>query len=263
VRGELLKDLGFARTGFTLPASPSGVEGGGAALAVTAPVASVAPVVALVLAVAALLAAPVRAQDRGLQILDRAAERYAAVETVCADFTQHLSVPLLGRERTGTGRLCTGRPNLFAMRFDDPAGDVIVVDGNHAWVYFPSNDEKTVMKAPAERSAGGRDFHREFLVDPESKYEIEYEDVEDVGGRGAHRLRMRPKEPASYRAAIVWIDEGEPVLRRLRLEEENGNVRTITLDEVVFGADVGVDWFEFTVPDDALVVTPPGTRGQR
>lgn len=221
------------------------------------------PLLARYAAVAALAlgADAVAAQDRGLEILERAGARYAAFETVCADFTQQLSVPLLGRERTGTGHLCTGRPNLFAMRFDDPAGDVIVVDGDHAWVYFPSNDEKTVMKAPAEQSAGGRDFHREFLVDPASKYAIEHEEVEVVEGRRAHRLRMRPKGPASYEVAVVWIDEGEPVLRRLRLEEENGNVRTITLADVTFGADVGIDWFSFTVPEGALVVTPPGSPG--
>ncbi|MDX1494127.1 MAG: outer membrane lipoprotein carrier protein LolA, partial [Longimicrobiales bacterium] len=186
---------------------------------------------------------PLYAQtNRGLEIIDRAGDRYAAVETVCADFTQQLSVPLLGRERTGTGRLCTGRPNLFAMRFADPAGDVIVVDGDHAWVYFPSNDEKTVLRAPAEESAGGRDFHREFLVDTGSKYDVTYEEAETVAGHRAHRLRLRPTRPASYRAAVLWIDEGEPVLRRLRLEEENGNVRTITLENVTFGADVGTDW---------------------
>ncbi len=216
------------------------------------------------LATVALVLAPgsLRAQD-GLEIVDAAGDRYAAVETVCADFTQQLSIPLLGRERTGTGRLCTGRPNLFSMRFDDPAGDVIIVDGEWAWVYFPSNDEKTVMKAPAEQSAGGRDFHREFLVDTESKYDVTYEEVELIEGRRAHRLRLLPKQPASYRAAVLWIDEGQPVLRRLRLEEENGNVRTITLDDVVFGADVGADRFTFTVPAGALVVEPPGSAGRR
>ena len=208
-------------------------------------------------------ATSVHAQDdRALAVLERAGDRYASVETVCADFTQHLSVPLLGRERTGTGRLCTGRPNLFAMRFADPPGDVIVVDGDPAWVYFPSNDAKTVMKASAERSAGGRDFHREFLVDPETKYEIEHEGMETVDGHRAHRLRMRPRGPASYRSAVVWIDEGSPVLRRLRLEEENGNIRTITLEDVTFGADIGTDWFTFTPPEGALVVTPPGAGGR-
>lgn len=208
------------------------------------------------LAALALLAAPTaaRAQERGLAVLDEAARRYASVETVCARFTQQLEVPLLGRERTGTGRLCQGRPNLFAMRFDDPDGDLVVVDGENAWVYMPSNDPRTVLKTSAEQSAGGRDFHREFLVDPETKYDVTYEATETIEGRETHRLRMVPKEPANYEAAVVWIDTGTPVLRRLRLEEENGSVRTITLEDVGFDADPGEGWFAFTPPPGAVVI---------
>ena len=196
----------------------------------------------------------VAAQDRGLDILHGAAARYAAVETLCADFTQHLSVPLLRSERTGSGRLCQGRPNLFAMRFSDPPGDLIVVDGDFAWIYFPSNDEKTVLKTSAERSAGGRDFHREFLEDPESKFHVEYEGADTIQGHATHRLRMRPIGPASYRSAVVWIDEGTPVLRQLRLEEENGSIRTITLTNVGFDVDPGPGWFSFTPPEGAFVM---------
>lgn len=208
-----------------------------------------------ILAIAVVASAPTgaSAQD-GASILHAAAERYESVATLCADFTQQLEVPLLGSERTGTGRLCQGAPNLFAMRFDDPAGDLIVVDGEHAWVYFPSNDEKTVLKTSAARAAGGQDFHREFLVDPEAKYDIEYEALDELEGRRVHRLRMTPLNPMSYRHAVLWIDDGEPVLRRLRLEEENGSVRTITLADVGFGADPGTGWFSFTPPEGALVM---------
>lgn len=194
------------------------------------------------------------AQESGTDVLHSAAERYGAVQTLCADFTQHLQVPLLGSERTGTGRLCQGSPNLFAMRFADPEGDLIVVDGDFAWVYFPSNDAKAVLKTSAARAAGGLDYHREFLVEPEAKYEIEHEAVEEVDGHETHRLRMTPKGPMSYEFATLWIDTGVPVLRRMRFEEENGSVRTVTLANVVFGADAGEGWFSFTPPDGAVVM---------
>ena len=206
------------------------------------------------LALALLVPAAAGAQNRGLDLLHEAAGRYESVGTLCADFIQHLIVPLLGVERTGSGRLCQGRPNLFAMRFGDPEGDLIVVDGESAWVYFPSSDARTVLKTTADRSAGGRDFHREFLEDPEQKYEVTYEASESIEGHETHRLLMVPKNPMSYRAAFVWIDEGQPVLRRVRLEEENGNVRTITLENVGFGADPGSHFFSFTPPPGALVM---------
>lgn len=197
---------------------------------------------------------PAAAQNRGLEILHGASDRYAAVQTLCAHFSQELLVPLLGATRTGTGRLCQGRPNLFAMRFDDPAGDLIVVDGEYTWVYFPSNDAKTVLRTSADRAAGGRDFHREFLEDPEARYDVTYEDAEVVDGRSTHRLRMIPRERSSYRSAVVWIDQGAPVLRRLRLEEENGNIRTVTLSDVGFDEAPGEGWFSFTPPAGALVM---------
>ena len=211
-------------------------------------------VAVLALSLLGVLPGGVEAQDRGLDILHGAADRYESVETLCADFTQILLVPLLRTERTGSGRLCQGRPNLFAMRFEEPQGDLIVVDGAFAWVYFPSSDAKTVLKTTADRAAGGRDFHREFLVDPETKYDVTYEDSEVVDGRSTHRIQMRPKLASSYRIATVWIDDGAPVLRRLQLEEENGNVRTITLTEVGFGEDPGSGWFAFTPPQGTLVM---------
>jgi len=203
-----------------------------------------------------LTAAPAdaAAQNRGLDILHGASERYESVETICADFVQHLSVPLLGTERTGRGRLCQGDPNLFAMRFDEPAGDLIAVDGEYAWVYFPSSDARTVLRTSADRAAGGRDFHREFLVDPELRYDVSYSGSEEVAGRSTHRLRMNPVLPSSYRTALVWIDDGTPVLRQVRLEEENGNIRTITLSGVTLGADPGEGWFTFTPPAGVLVM---------
>ncbi len=197
---------------------------------------------------------PVLGQDRGAEILHDAARRYGAVETLCAEFTQHLLVPLLGSERTGNGRVCQANPNLFAMRFDDPAGDLIVVDGASAWVYFPSNDARTVLRTSADQSAGGRDFHREFLEDPDSRYVVSFEGVEEVEGRATYRIRMEPRQPMSYRFATVWIDQAAPVLRRLRMEEANGNVRTVTLSNVEFGADPGSAYFTFTPPDGALVM---------
>lgn len=201
-----------------------------------------------------LAPAAARAQDYGVYLLHEAAGRYEAAETLCADFTQTLLVPLLGAERVGSGRLCQGHPNLFAMRFGDPPGDLIVVDGESVWVYFPSSDARTVLKTTADRSAGGRNFHREFLEDPEQKYQVTYEGSESIEGHQTHRLLMVPKNPMSYRTALVWIDEGQPVLRRVRLEEENGSVRTITLVNVEFGAEPGSDFFSFTPPRGALVM---------
>ena len=216
--------------------------------------ATLARAACVLLASAFATSAAAEAQDRGLAILDEAALRYEGVSTLCADFVQVLSVPLLGDERTGAGRVCQARPNLFAMRFTDPDGDLIVVDGTDAWVYYRSVDPKQVLRAPAEDSAGGLDFHREFLVDADEKFDVMYEADEQVGSAHTHRLRMVPKSRAGYRAAVVWIDVGEPLLRQVRIEEASGSRRTITLSGIEFEATPGEEWFRFTPPAGALVI---------
>lgn len=189
-----------------------------------------------------------------LSILEGASARWSEASTLCADFTQHLSVPLLGDERTGRGRLCQQRPDRFAMRFTDPPGDAVVVDGTWVWVYYPSMDDKQVLRFPVAQSPGGFDLHREFLERPAEKYRATLEGEETVEGRRAHRIRLVPRAAAAYQAAVVWIDAGDRTLRRVRVEEENGSVRTVTLTAVQMGAAPPAGWFTFTVPPGAQVI---------
>ncbi len=195
----------------------------------------------------ALTSMPVPAQERGMALLQEASTRYARVSTVCADFVQHLLVPLLDQERSARGRLCQARPNLFAMRFTDPAGDVLVIDGTTFWYYLPSSDPKQAFRAPVER-AGGQDFHREFLEAPETKYTVTFEGTEPMGGATTHRLRLVPKSRASYRAAVLWIEQSTHLLRQFRLEEENGNRRTVALSNIQFDVTPPSGFFVFTPP---------------
>lgn len=199
---------------------------------------------------------PASAQDRGMEILQQASRRYAPVNTLCADFVQHLRVPLLGDETTARGRLCQQRPNLFAMRMTEPAGDLIVVDGESMWYYMPSNDPKQVFRFAVESGTRGLDFHREFLESPETKYAVTYEAADDVGGTATHRLRLRPLQPQSYRSAILWIEQGTSILRVIRLVEENGNERTVNLRNVEFGAQPPNGFFTYTPGPGVLVVRP-------
>jgi outer membrane lipoprotein-sorting protein len=207
----------------------------------------------------AMIPLPVAAQDRGMALLEEAAARYAPVSTLCADFVQELVVPLLEQQRTGRGRLCQAKPNLFGMRFTDPAGDLVVIDGATFWYYFPSNDPRQAFRAPAER-AGGQDFHREFLDNPRGKYTVTYEGQEPVGGANTHRLRLVPRVRASYRAAVLWIEDGTSLLRQIRVEEENGNRRTITLSDIRFDVATPAGFFLFSPPAGVTTMDALGGR---
>lgn len=190
-----------------------------------------------------------------MDVLEAAAERYADVERLCADFVQHLAVPLLGEENTGRGRLCQARPDRFAMRFSEPEGDRIVADGDWVWVYYPSLDRGLVTRFSMASAPGGFDFHREFLADPAQKYAAEYRGTEGVAGHAAHHIALTPLAETSYRRAEVWVDTDRPLLRQVRIEEENGSVRTVTLLAIEMNPTVSDDFFAFTPPRGAQVIT--------
>lgn len=194
-------------------------------------------------------------ESRALSLLEAASARYQETSSLCADFSQTLSVPLLGQERSGRGRLCQTQPNLFAMRFEEPAGDVVVVDGTHVWIYYKSTDPGTVIRLPMADAPGGFDFHREFLDRPAEKYRATYEGTERVAGRETHRIRLVPRARGSYRAAVVWIDAQDRLLRQVRVEEENESVRTVTLSAVSLEPSIPQGWFTFTPPPGAQIIS--------
>ena len=193
--------------------------------------------------------------DPSIRLLESAAERYSRTSTLCADFDQLLEVTLLRDEKRGRGRLCQAQPNLFAMRFVEPDGDRVVVDGQWVWVYQPSVDDRTVLRRAIARGSGGYDFHREFLEDPALKYDPSYQGEELVGDRPAHRIRLVPKQPVSYRTAIVWLDRSSLALRKLRVEDENGSIRTVTLSAIETDVAVPAGFFEFRSPPGVQVIT--------
>jgi outer membrane lipoprotein-sorting protein len=216
-------------------------------------------VVGAVAALAALLAGAVPPgasgqEARALSILEAASARYASASTVCADFFQTLTVPLIHQESQGKGRMCQAQPDRFAMRFDDPDGDAVVMDGTFVWVYYKSQDPMTVLRFPVAQAPGGFDLYREFLEAPAQKYRMSYAGPERVNGRDTHRVLLVPIKSTSYTGAEVWIDQDDHLLRRVKIEEENESVRTVDLSDIALGAEVPQGWFTFTPPPGAHVI---------
>jgi len=186
-------------------------------------------------------------------VLDAAAERFGGIRTLCADFRQVLDVRLLGERREGTGRLCQRRPDLFSMRFDDPSGDLVVVDGENVWMYTPSRDPDQVLRTSISAATRRLNIHEEFLESPRTRYEAESEGVEDVGGVPSERILLHPREPTGYREAVVWIGP-DRLLRQVEIREENGSIRTVTLLASETDLEVPEGTFSFTPPPGVRVV---------
>ena len=139
------------------------------------------------------------------------------------------------------------------MRFSQPAGDVIVSDGDYFWIYYPSADPKQVIRS--SRGAGGLDLRSQFVGDPVRRFEATSHGEETVRGRATHVLTLTPREPMGYRRLKVWIDADDHLVRRFELTEENGNVRRFDLTDLRVNPSLPDDLFRFEPPAGAVVVT--------
>ena len=205
-----------------------------------------------------ILVAPVSVRGQNLDaftLLESAGRVYRASAGMCADFKQVLSVPLLGEDVKGEGRLCTRQPGLFSMRFAAPTGDVLLADGTWFWVYRPSSDPRQVLRSALATGPRGVDFYSEFLNTPRDKYRAEYQGQETIAGNAVHRIALTPSHPAPYRSAVLWIESVASLLRKVEITEENGSVRTVTLGAVDTDPQLGADAFRFTPPVGARVIT--------
>lgn len=193
--------------------------------------------------------------DRGVRALEAASERYASISTICADFVQDLENPLLGEDRTSRGHLCQQRPNLFRMDFSDPAGDEIVADGSHFWVFYRSLNPDQVLRFPLDPSRGGMDFFREFLSRPTDKYEVRTEGEDTVDGFATLRLALTPRSPRGLASARVWVDPAGRLIRKIEVTDENGLLRRVSLSNLAVDPDLAPGHFRFTVPPGVTVVS--------
>jgi outer membrane lipoprotein carrier protein len=191
--------------------------------------------------------APSRTSSSARDVLLRAERAYDGVRTLRADFVQELSVPLLASAQQSRGQIFHRKPDRFLMRFSDPAGDVVVADGTHVWMYYPSSDPKQVIRTSGGE-AGRLDLQREFLSNPTERFNATLDGKESVDGRPATALTLVPRGQSPYRKVRIWVDDRDGLVRRFEISENNDNVRRVELHGLQANTSLADDLFTFTPP---------------
>lgn len=197
------------------------------------------------------------AQQQGATVLKRASTAYTNLKSMSADFVQRRENPLLGSTLTSRGRLYQRKPDRFLMKFTEPSGDVIVSDGRYFWLYYPSVDNKQVLRSPAsEDGAGAVDLQAQFIGDPLRRFTHTYEGRQNVDGRAMHVLTLTPRSvaEAGYNRLKVWIDETDYLVRRFQIREQTGALVEFQLSNLDVNPPLGDEIFRFTPPRGARVV---------
>jgi outer membrane lipoprotein-sorting protein len=202
-----------------------------------------------------LPAAPAGAQD-AQTIIGRAARVYRSLSSLQADFVQVIDNPMIDSAES-KGTLIQSGPAKLAMRFSDPPGEAIVIDGQHVWIYTPSTvpDQVVRMAVPSGGPVYGYNLLAWLLDRPAERYRPSYLRTERLDGRTTDVIQLIPAVPdLPFTKALIWIDRDNALPRRLEIHEQSGATRTLDLKRLRLNQTLPERTFAFKVPPGARVV---------
>jgi outer membrane lipoprotein carrier protein len=208
------------------------------------------------LALALLAAVPaVHAQD-AKSIVGRSSRVYRSLASLRADFVQVIDNPMIDSAES-RGTLVQAGPDKLAMRFTDPDGEAVIIDGRSVWVYTPSTTPGQVIRMPVP--SGGPIYGYNMLAwlldRPAERYRASYLRGDVLGGRSMDVVELVPAVPdLPFERAVVWLDRADGLPRRLEITERSGAIRTLTLSKVRVNQSVPDRTFQFEVPPGVRVV---------
>ena len=188
-------------------------------------------------------------------IIARAADKYQRISSFKADFQQVIADSMIGTYES-RGVLVQSGESKLAMRFTDPKGEAIVMDGEHIWVYTPSTTPGQVirLKVPSDPTYGPNVLAW-ILTNPAQRYRARYIRSDAIGGRAVDVVQLTPTDRSlPFTDAVVWLDQYDNLPRRLEIRERSGQRRTLALSGVETNRRVTSDTFRFDVPPGVRIV---------
>jgi outer membrane lipoprotein carrier protein len=213
---------------------------------------------ALLLVGALLAPGPARldAQQDANAIVGRAAFAYRSLAALRATFDQLIENQMIGNSESKGVLVQSGEAKL-SMRFTDPPGEAIVIDGKYVWVYTPSTTPGQVLRLPVP--SGGPVYGYNLLAwlldRPAERYASTYLRADRLDDHTMDVVEMVPTVPdMPFSRATVWLDRADGLPRRMEIEELSGQRRTLTLHNLRVNPPVATRTFIFDVPDGVRVV---------
>jgi outer membrane lipoprotein carrier protein len=197
----------------------------------------------------------VQAQDAN-ELIGRASRVYRSLASLRADFVQVIDNPMIDSAES-KGTLIQSGDAKLSMRFSDPPGEAIVIDGKHVWIYTPSTVPGQVirMRVPSGGPVYGYNLLAWLLDRPAERYRASYLRSERVAGRTTDVIELVPAVPdLPFTRARVWLDREDALPRKLEIKEQSGATRTLSLSGIRANEAVPKHVFAFEVPAKVRVV---------
>jgi outer membrane lipoprotein-sorting protein len=212
-------------------------------------------VLLVVAALCGVASPPLYAQD-ARAIVGRSSTVYRSLASLSADFVQIIDNPMIDSAES-RGTLIQAGPSKLSMRFTDPPGEAVVIDGQHVWVYTPSTvpDQVLRLAVPSGGPVYGYNLLAWLLDRPAERYTANYLRQEKMGSRTMDVVELIPSGPdLPFDRAGLWLDREDALPRRLEITEKSGALRTLAQSKLRVNRRIPDNTFKFQVPSGARVV---------
>ena len=209
-------------------------------------------------ALTAWLVTETMAQD-AVAIIGRAGRIYRNLGSLQAEFVQTIEDRSQGDTLVSRGTVTQSGNNFFAMRFSDPAGEAVVVDGKYIWTYTPSTSPEVVFRSPLPNDpVYGVNLLAILLDRPQERYRATYVERDNAGGHPQDVIDLVPtSESVPFTKARLWLGIDDALPRRIELDEGGGARRILVLTRLRPNATIARATFQFEVPKGVKIVAPP------
>ncbi|MDR2670055.1 MAG: outer membrane lipoprotein carrier protein LolA [Desulfovibrio sp.] len=181
---------------------------------------------------------------------ERLQQRYAAVDSMRAEFTQTLLHKESGARERRNGVLSFKKPMLMRWENRQPAPELLLVGKDAVWNVFP--EEKTAYKYSLDAAGGASDLVR--IITGRAQLNRDF-DLEEEGREGdSATLRLYPKKASqAVVEVLLWVDLKTFLISKLRVYDFYGNENEMAFSRQEPGAKLQDSVFTYTPPKSFTV----------
>ena len=165
-----------------------------------------------------------RGPGRVESIVGRSSRVYRSLSSLKSDFVQVIDNPMIDSAES-RGTLVQAGADKLSMRFTDPPGEAVVIDGKSVWIYTPSTTPGQVIRTavPSGGPVYGYNMLAWLLDRPAERYTASYLREDKVDGRAVDVVQLVPAVPdLPFERAVLWLDREDGLPRRLEITERSG-----------------------------------------
>jgi outer membrane lipoprotein-sorting protein len=173
-------------------------------------------------------------QDSFDDLYVRGQRANGAVKTLTAHFTETTTSSLLTRPLVSRGRLAVERPARVVLRYTEPEGHVVLIDGNRMTTSWPSSNLRRTVDIATAQGRVQKYFVKGTAAELRDQFDIEEHDGGDRPG--TYHVTMVPKRRQIREGLArldLWVVRSTLLLDAMRMTFANGDTKMMAFDEVV------------------------------